>query len=50
MKRFLIFLKTISVVFSAAVANSLWITKNDSWKIYLPIVLISISAFLFFKD
>ena len=43
-------LKSLIVIFSGMILSSLWITKTENWKMYLPIVLLSISHIIYTSD
>ena len=39
-------LSLLTLMLSGLILNSLWVSKNDEWKIYLPLDLITISLYL----
>jgi len=39
-------LSLFTLILSGLLLSSLWILENDEWKIYLPLILISISLFM----
>jgi len=39
MKKTTMFLNTLAIFISGMIISSLWITKTNNWKLYLPICL-----------
>lgn len=42
MKKAKQFFNTLTALFSGLIISSLWISHNDWWKLYLPLILICI--------
>ncbi len=40
----------ISIFFTGSLLSSLWITKSENWRIYLPIILICISWNIYSRE
>ncbi len=49
MKKLKIFLETMSFFFSGSLLSSVLFSKSDSWKLYLPMLLIMVGGLLVIK-